>query len=354
MEEIDRLKDAENDRHEATMDALDEELKKFEQVTNDKIKLIDKEYDEIRNKRDYDKEVSNREKIQEQINRLALDNSAEGKAKLEELKRKLAEQDDKLRDMREKKLHDERKDNLQDELDRYKRNKDEEKKKENERHDQEMRNFEELKDEYDDIYEKAINNEEKISALRKAVFNGDIKFLQDQLGNYFHTFDTLADGTMSSIGAKVRAQLDLAQQLQNLLNSVNNQPIPSYSSGGGSGGSNSGSGVKKGGPIVAFDTGGYTGEWSGNDGRAALLHQKEIILNQTDTANLLASVKTLRSMPAFSVPNFRDKFTPSTTSSSVAIGEVNLNIDRLDGDENGAKKLVSGFVNQLKKKGIKI
>ena len=38
-----------------------------------------------------------------------------------------------------------------------------------------------------------------------------------------------------------------------------------------------------------FDTGGYTGEW-GSDGRIAMLHQKELVLNADDTQNLLNAV----------------------------------------------------------------
>ena len=45
--------------------------------------------------------------------------------------------------------------------------------------------------------------------------------------------------------------------------------------------------------IKAFDTGGYTGQW-GPEGRLAMLHQKEIVLNASDTANLLASVSLIR------------------------------------------------------------
>lgn len=42
-----------------------------------------------------------------------------------------------------------------------------------------------------------------------------------------------------------------------------------------------------------FDTGGYTGRW-GNSGKLAILHEKELILNQEDTENLLLSVDILR------------------------------------------------------------
>jgi hypothetical protein len=44
---------------------------------------------------------------------------------------------------------------------------------------------------------------------------------------------------------------------------------------------------------LSLDTGGYTGSW-GSEGKWALLHQKEIVLNADDTANFLASLEVLR------------------------------------------------------------
>ena len=45
--------------------------------------------------------------------------------------------------------------------------------------------------------------------------------------------------------------------------------------------------------ISGYDTGGYTGEW-GPEGRLAMLHQKEIVLNASDTENLLTAVSMIR------------------------------------------------------------
>lgn len=47
--------------------------------------------------------------------------------------------------------------------------------------------------------------------------------------------------------------------------------------------------------ITGYDTGGYTGTW-GNNGRLALLHQKELVLNQEDTKNLLNAVNIMRTI----------------------------------------------------------
>lgn len=45
--------------------------------------------------------------------------------------------------------------------------------------------------------------------------------------------------------------------------------------------------------LKQYDTGGYTGAW-GTDGRLALLHQKELVLNSSDTENFLSAVSILR------------------------------------------------------------
>lgn len=45
--------------------------------------------------------------------------------------------------------------------------------------------------------------------------------------------------------------------------------------------------------LKTFDTGGYTGNW-GPEGRLAMLHQKEIVLNAHDTENFLAAIGIVR------------------------------------------------------------
>ena len=47
--------------------------------------------------------------------------------------------------------------------------------------------------------------------------------------------------------------------------------------------------------LSGFNTGGYTGEW-GSEGKLAILHEKEIVLNAQDTENLLATVSILREL----------------------------------------------------------
>ena len=44
-----------------------------------------------------------------------------------------------------------------------------------------------------------------------------------------------------------------------------------------------------------MDTGGYTGSW-GPEGKLAVLHEKEIILNKEDTKNFLGAIGILREL----------------------------------------------------------
>jgi hypothetical protein len=48
-------------------------------------------------------------------------------------------------------------------------------------------------------------------------------------------------------------------------------------------------------PIASMDTGGYTGDW-GPEGKYLLAHEKELILNKMDTANILAAVDMVRAL----------------------------------------------------------
>lgn len=45
--------------------------------------------------------------------------------------------------------------------------------------------------------------------------------------------------------------------------------------------------------ITGYDTGGYTGAW-GSEGKLAMLHQKELVLNKTDTTNFLKTIDMVR------------------------------------------------------------
>lgn len=57
-----------------------------------------------------------------------------------------------------------------------------------------------------------------------------------------------------------------------------------------------------------FKTGGYTGDWQGDDGKIAVVHSKELILNSDDTENMLKAVSIVRDISSvlFGLNSFVD------------------------------------------------
>lgn len=76
--------------------------------------------------------------------------------------------------------------------------------------------------------------------------------------------------------------------------------------------------------FVGFKTGGYTGDWSkvegmdADGGKMALLHQKEMVLNKEDTANLLKAVELVR--------DFSKNLTPNISAPQATNNNTNQNI----------------------------
>lgn len=48
--------------------------------------------------------------------------------------------------------------------------------------------------------------------------------------------------------------------------------------------------------IPGYDTGGYTGNWNSSQGKLAILHEKELVLNKEDTKNILGTVELVRKL----------------------------------------------------------
>lgn len=82
----------------------------------------------------------------------------------------------------------------------------------------------------------------------------------------------------------------------------------------------------------------------------ALLHQKELVLNQQDTSNILDAVKHMR---AIITPGRGTSSVASSSMSSnetIVVNGVNLNFDNFRGTSNEAKQLASTFINEMKKR----
>jgi len=102
--------------------------------------------------------------------------------------------------------------------------------------------------------------------------------------------------------------------------------------------------------VLGLSTGGYTGEWNDSNGKLALLHQKELVLNQTDTKNLLDSVTILRSITSTLGGDILDKLSNiksgfSSMYESAESIEQNVHIEASFPNVNSKKEIEEAFSN---------
>ncbi len=277
IEAIDDARKAEDERHKAAMDALDEEMDKFNEAIDKRLQLIDRQSSE----REYDNELeklqSERQKLQEQINTLSLDDSYEAKLRLSELAEQLATKDKEIEDLNYKRSTELRKDNLEDQRDAYEKDIDAKKKaeqakydeavkklelekrkldqqltyykdyydkliqKENEKHDNILAKLQKEKEETERHFNELIADEKRYADMRKAILAGNLSAMQGDLAK----FEQFVKDNMSAIGNSIAQNL-LAkiEESKKALESLNNIKI---GVGGGGSGSSGGSGGSSGG-----------------------------------------------------------------------------------------------------------
>lgn len=90
---------------------------------------------------------------------------------------------------------------------------------------------------------------------------------------------------------------------------------------------------KIGSPKGSFKTGGYTGSW-GENGRLAVLHQKELVLNKDDTANFLSAINTIRDLNSGLNHSIQDAVLNAVARTAISMG--GLNTSALNGINNSS------------------
>ena len=79
--------------------------------------------------------------------------------------------------------------------------------------------------------------------------------------------------------------------------------------------------------LRGFASGGYTGEW-GDDGRLAVLHEKELVLNAKDTANILNAVDVVRQLAnVIDMNSLAASFNPKISSTASAFGTLEQKVE---------------------------
>ncbi|KDE21645.1 hypothetical protein EF83_22615 [Bacillus subtilis] len=224
----------------------DIELEAHQKATQDLIDEIDKEDEEAKYQKQLKEKQDSIQEIQDKLNKLALDDSEKGKSDYDDLKKELEKQQIDLDEFLKDRENSKRKESLQDQLEK----------------DQDAINKK---------YDNLTNDERAFKKIEDKLMDGKITDIAKQLNE----FSKFINSNMESIGKSISNNLiDKLKEASNALNTVTK-------------------GNTTGKKVSSFASGGYTGTGLGA-GKLAFLHDKELILNKTDTENMLEAVKQVR------------------------------------------------------------
>ncbi len=304
----------------------DIELEAHRKATQDIIDGIDKEDDEAKFQKDLKDRQESIQKLLDQINQYALDDSEFGKSKVKELTEQMQKEQLDLDQFLKDRENSKRKEALQDQLEKDEKS---------------------INTKYDDL----VNDERGFKDLEGKLMNGKISDINKQLSE----FTKFINSNMESIGKSISNNLiDKLKEASNALGVVVK-------------------GNTTGQKIARFKTGGSVGKVPAQ-GALAVVDDGEIVLNKQDSVNMLKAVELLRetkigdrSMGAIakSYESIRSMF--NNVASSVAIPKlsvpafevlecknvtnnysVNMHIDKMVADEKGANNAL-----QTIRKGLK-
>lgn len=96
-----------------------------------------------------------------------------------------------------------------------------------------------------------------------------------------------------------------------------------------------------------------TGDWMGDDGRIAMLHKKELVLNQQQTRDILDTVSILdkaKSQINDMTESSRRNRKANDRITSNTFGDINLHFDGFKGTKDDAEFVTNAIMEKLKKK----
>ncbi|MBD1379228.1 phage tail tape measure protein [Metabacillus arenae] len=275
------------------------------QIALNSIDEMIREIDEKENESDYKKRLDDanksRQEILDEMSSLSLDDSDSAKKRRDELNKQLQEQDESITEMQDERTTELRKKNLE----------------------------EERKD-IEDHFETLINDERKFANIRTELIRGNLKRIDKDLDAFFsHIWKSI-----SVLGLSNR---------NNLIDIIN----------GASRYINNGSFDKI--NVAKFDSGGMTpSNMNGSKGKFLLAHEKELILNKSDTGNILKAVDIVRNIASnIKFPDFSNIKLNTTTGGDVHIGSL-ISVENFNGSQAETDNLMGKAIKSALKQGIKI
>jgi TP901 family phage tail tape measure protein len=385
---IDEELEALNEAHDEKLELLDEELSKYEDIIDAKLKSIEKQENEDDYNKQLEKVQKERQDTLNKINVLSLDDSFEAQSQVAELQKQLAEQDEQIAEMKLQRDRELRKENLQDQLDSYKDEIDAKKDTENKEFKITKDRLDKERKEIEEYYDEIIKNERYWAELRTQIINGETDKVKAKLAEFLTDFESKNKDTVRGLGRSWQELLNIIDDVNEATGKANDVKAPTksheygmsdadYSAFTANGkaweqanerndkaemdrlrAANDALRKKYGIPTGAYPeykTGGYTGDWGSSEGRPAILHEKELVLNKFDTANLLKVIDVTRNLiDRICIPKLMPSFAEIGGGRGNVVYNLNMNIENLNGTKQAGQTVFKEIVGGLKKLGAKI
>lgn len=224
---------AEEDAHKRRIDNLNERLSKYEEIIKAQLESIDRQEDEDQFDKELTKAQEERSEIVRQINILSMDDSLEARAKVSDLNKQLTDQDERIEEMKHNRTITLRKQNLNDQLNAYKKDIDEKKSAEDEKFERTKSRVEREIEMEEWFYDKKINDEQYYADLREEIIDGNLNNVQKSLQGFLDEFDNYNKRTVQSINSSWQTLLNTIREIENAQNEIEgmpDKPSKSYSS----------------------------------------------------------------------------------------------------------------------------
>lgn len=217
----------EDERHKQVMDNLDDELKKYEEIIQAKLRSLEDQWSE----EDFNKELAKMQgeaqDIQNKINELSLDDSIEAKVQREELERQLQAKLLEIEDFKTKRSRDLRKQALQDQLDNFKKEIDAKKKAEDEQYNATKARLEKEREDIQWHYNELLKNEREFERLRTDIINGHVDEIQNKLTAFITEFKKINEQAAYDIGESYQELLNIIDRVNSATGAMSTISIPS-------------------------------------------------------------------------------------------------------------------------------
>jgi TP901 family phage tail tape measure protein len=425
LDGLDRIKDAEDERHDKVMDHYDEEMDKFEKQINAQLKSMDRLNESDDHTREMQKLADERSKVQNKYNTLLKDNSFEGKSKRADLQKQLNDIDEQIADKQRDRGRETTKQGLDDLLTDRKDYIDQQKDLEDDAYNATKKKLDSEKRLREDHWKSILEDDAKFLKLKQDLMSGDAIQVDSTLSKIRGEYDTFFTylTSQSEILGKMFASLNSNFKID--YDKLNNFPSSDGSTGSGSNSDTStrpdlnsnqsaakesawneylnnkqkaevlAAEIKKGlsttvaakkreeiaklkiindGYRTKFNfpdksynelkdqkpfsakSGGITPSW-GKDGKFLLAHEKELVLNKSDTSNMLKLVDVTRgiidSIRNFNPSSILSKPTQSSSSSAGTVIE-NIQMTFTGNLPKDGMSFADEFVSGLNRKGIRV